>query len=186
MKRIIFLENIIIAARCFSNWFENQFVNLIPLHSFRLFYYKNISGIHLGNNTSISLYTEIREPKKIILGDNCAINQHCYLDGRGKLKIGNNVNIGRYVSIYTAGHDYNNPDFTLIHKPVVIEDHVWIASNVTVLPGVTIAEGAVVAAGSVVTRDVKRFSVVGGNPAHPIKKRNEKINYKTKFFRPFY
>jgi acetyltransferase-like isoleucine patch superfamily enzyme len=40
-----------------------------------------------------------------------------------------------------------------------------------ILPGVTIGEGAVVAAGSVVVKDVEPWTVVGGNPAKVIKKR---------------
>jgi carbonic anhydrase/acetyltransferase-like protein (isoleucine patch superfamily) len=43
-----------------------------------------------------------------------------------------------------------------------------------VLPGVTIGEGAVVGAGSVVTKDVEPWTVVGGNPAKFIKKRELK------------
>ena len=42
------------------------------------------------------------------------------------------------------------------------------------LPGVTIGEGAVVAAGAVVTKDVAPWTVVGGNPAKFIKKRELK------------
>ncbi len=39
------------------------------------------------------------------------------------------------------------------------------------MPGVKIGDGAIVAAYSVVTKDVEPYSVVGGNPAHLIKKR---------------
>jgi galactoside O-acetyltransferase len=53
---------------------------------------------------------------------------------------------------------------------VVIEDKAWIGFNVIILKGVRIGEGAVVAAGSVVTKDVERYTVVGGNPAKFIKK----------------
>jgi len=52
---------------------------------------------------------------------------------------------------------------------VKIEDKAWIGFNSIVLKGVTIGEGAVVAAGSVVTKDVPPYTVVGGNPATPIK-----------------
>lgn len=39
------------------------------------------------------------------------------------------------------------------------------------MPGVTIGDGSIIAAYSVVTKDVPPYSVAGGNPARPIKKR---------------
>jgi acetyltransferase-like isoleucine patch superfamily enzyme len=57
-----------------------------------------------------------------------------------------------------------------VHRaPVKIEDKVWIGFNAIVLKGVTIGEGAIVGAGAVVTRNVPAYTVVGGNPAHPIR-----------------
>lgn len=54
---------------------------------------------------------------------------------------------------------------------IVLGDDVWIGYGATVLDGVEIASGAVVAAGAVVTRDVEPYTVVGGVPAKPIRKR---------------
>ena len=56
-------------------------------------------------------------------------------------------------------------------RPIVIEDKVWIGINSTILPGVKIGYGAIVGAGSVVTKDVPPYTVAGGIPAKPIKKR---------------
>ncbi len=39
------------------------------------------------------------------------------------------------------------------------------------MPGVKIGDGAIIAACSVVVRDVEPYTVAGGNPANPIKKR---------------
>jgi virginiamycin A acetyltransferase len=39
------------------------------------------------------------------------------------------------------------------------------------MPGVKIGDGAVIAAKSVVTKDVPPYTVIGGNPACPIKQR---------------
>ena len=47
----------------------------------------------------------------------------------------------------------------------------WIGRESVILPGVTIGHGAIVAACSVVTRDIPAYTVAGGNPARPLKKR---------------
>ncbi|ARV28009.1 DapH/DapD/GlmU-related protein, partial [Vibrio anguillarum] len=52
----------------------------------------------------------------------------------------------------------------------VVCDNASIGANTTILPGVTIGEGALVGAGSVVTKDVKPFTIVAGNPAREIEK----------------
>jgi phosphonate metabolism protein (transferase hexapeptide repeat family) len=48
---------------------------------------------------------------------------------------------------------------------------VWIGHGAIVLPGRNIGTGAVIAAGAIVTKDVPAYTIVGGNPAHPIKRR---------------
>ncbi len=55
--------------------------------------------------------------------------------------------------------------------PPVIGNDVWIGMNSIVMRGVTIGDGAVVAANSVVTRDVEPYTIVGGVPARPLKRR---------------
>ena len=60
----------------------------------------------------------------------------------------------------------------LPHKgDIVIGSDVWLGRECVIMPGVKIGDGAIVAAYSVVTKDVDPYSVVGGNPAHFIKKR---------------
>ena len=57
-------------------------------------------------------------------------------------------------------------------NPLRIGHDVWIGVNTIILPQCReIGNGAIVAAGSVVTRNVPAFTVVGGNPARPIRKR---------------
>ena len=94
--------------------------------------------------------------------------------GLDKISIGNNCCIGDDVYLLTGAHDVSSVHFDLVTKPITIMDNVWIATGAIVLPGVTIGEGAVVAAGAVVTKDVEPWTVVAGNPAKFIKKRELK------------
>ena len=101
--------------------------------------------------------------------------------------IGNNVIFGNYVALVgkfdhhfkqigvpirlasqIRDKDYN---WKGLDSKVIIEDDVWIGYGSIIMSGVTIGKGSIVAAGSVVTKDVKPYSIVGGNPARLIKMR---------------
>ena len=60
----------------------------------------------------------------------------------------------------------------------VVGNDVWIGYESVIMPGVNIGDGAIVAAKSVVVSNVPPYTIVGGNPAKPIKQRfsNEIIN----------
>jgi acetyltransferase-like isoleucine patch superfamily enzyme len=55
--------------------------------------------------------------------------------------------------------------------PVTIGNDVWIGLGALVLSGVTVGDGAVIAAGALVTKDVRPYAIVGGNPAREIRRR---------------
>ena len=59
----------------------------------------------------------------------------------------------------------------LEQAPIMIGHDVWIGQHVLLKKGIRIGDGAVVAAGAVVTKDVPPFTIVGGVPAAPIRKR---------------
>jgi len=56
-------------------------------------------------------------------------------------------------------------------KKTTIDHDVWIGQNVMIKQGVTIGTGAVVGMGSIVTKDVKPYTIVAGNPAKFIRNR---------------
>ncbi|GAA3867074.1 CatB-related O-acetyltransferase [Saccharothrix violaceirubra] len=53
----------------------------------------------------------------------------------------------------------------------VVGNDVWFGNGAVIMPGVRIGDGAIVATGALVTSDVPPYTVVGGNPARPIKRR---------------
>lgn len=131
----------------------------------------------IGRRVFIARGVDIRSPWNIQIGDNVVINKNVILDGRGGLKIGNNVDVAQDTMIWTAQHDYNDDYHKYVCASVLIEDYVWVASRAVLLPGTTIGRGAVVAAGAVVTKNVEPMNVVGGIPAKVIAKRRSKLLY---------
>lgn len=53
----------------------------------------------------------------------------------------------------------------------IIGNDVWIGYEAVILSGVTVGDGAIIGSRAVVTRDVPPYTVVGGVPARPIRKR---------------
>jgi putative colanic acid biosynthesis acetyltransferase WcaF len=64
----------------------------------------------------------------------------------------------------------------LITAPTVIGEGVWIAADVFVGPGVAIGDGVVIGARSCVFRNIEPWTVVAGNPAKFIKKRELRLS----------
>ena len=54
---------------------------------------------------------------------------------------------------------------------IIIGNDVWIGYEAVIMPGVKIGDGAIIATRAVVTKDVPPYTIVGGVPARPIKKR---------------
>ena len=54
---------------------------------------------------------------------------------------------------------------------IVVGNDVWIGYQAVVLSGVKIGDGAIIGARAVVTKDVPPYTIVGGVPAGPIRKR---------------
>jgi acetyltransferase-like isoleucine patch superfamily enzyme len=65
---------------------------------------------------------------------------------------------------YADGHPATKGD-------IVIGNDVWIGRGARVLSGIQVGDGAVIAGYSVVTKDVRPYAIVAGNPAHEVRRR---------------
>jgi maltose O-acetyltransferase len=160
-------------------------VGRVPVHAVRLFVYRHALRMQIGEGSSVHWRTSFFGPGHIVIGRHSVIGNDVFLDGRSGLTIGDNVNVGGHVHIYSLEHDPHAPDFGTKGGPVTVHDRAYVASRSTILPGVTIGEGAVVAAGAVVTADVPPYTIVGGVPARKIGDRRSDLRYTLGSHLPF-
>lgn len=126
-----------------------------------------------GTNVSIRQPVCFEGMEYIEMGNDISVAAFVHIWGYGGVKIGDRVMIASHTAITTISHDHTKRIMkaTVISKPIVIGDDVWIGSHAVIMPGVTIGNGAVIAAGSVVLDDVGENQIVGGVPARLIKNR---------------
>lgn len=134
-----------------------QLGRILPHSSLRVKCFQ-LMGVNIGEHVFIGLNVMIDPlyPEMVSIDDYAEIgdNASIYAHSRGTKPL---------KSIYPR-----------IVRSVYIGRGVWIgAPNVVVLPGIKIGDYSVVAAGTVVTKDVPRYTVVGGVPAKPIKELNQ-------------
>jgi maltose O-acetyltransferase len=166
----------------------NNVIAQFPWAAARHQWYRHVNGLEIGQGSVVLmgayLYVNVgRQNGKpsIAIGKHTVINRLCCLDGRGGLRIGDNVSISPGVWLLTDEHDMNDPGFRNRPAPIEIDDYAWLGSRALVLPGVKIGRGAVVAAGAVVTKDVPPYGVVGGVPARPLGTRSTDLRYEIRF-----
>jgi acetyltransferase-like isoleucine patch superfamily enzyme len=127
------------------------------------------------NNIHIGEYT-YGNPRILMLTDKfkLVIGKFCSLSSNAIILVDVNHRTD-WVSTYPFGELIKglekNPAHPAGKGNMRIGNDVWVGFNALILPGVQIGDGAVIAAGSVVTKDVRDYEIVGGNPARHISNR---------------
>lgn len=136
----------------------------------------------IGEGTKIWHFSHIM--KGSVIGKNCNIGQNCLISPQ--VILGNTVKVQNNVSIYTGviceDEVFLGPSmvFTNITNPrsgvvrrdqyerTLVKKGATIGANATIVCGHDIGRYAFIGAGSVVTKEVKDYALVVGNPARQI------------------
>ena len=107
---------------------------------------------------------------RIQIGDDNLFLQNTRLNCNQKITIGNDVNIGQNVKIWTHASSmdvFNGYPFTL--KSVEIGSHIWITADTTILPGVKIGSNVIIGNMSLVNKNIPDGCFAAGIPIKIIK-----------------
>ncbi len=99
----------------------------------------------------------------------------CYIQGIGKIYIGDYTQIGPNVGLISANHAKHD---LRLHEPsyIAIGRYCWLGMGSVVLPGVTLEDFTVVGANAVVTKSFPEgHCVIAGNPVREVRKIDPRI-----------
>lgn len=139
-------------------------------------------NINVPESTNIWQYVVVL-PNSII-GENCNICAHCFIEN--DVKIGNNVTVksGVYLwdgiviednvqigpNVTFTNDKYPRAKTEFVLQKILIKKNASIGAGAIVLGGVTIGDNAMIGAGSVVTKDIPANELWVGSPAKFIRK----------------
>ncbi|MCY6369708.1 CatB-related O-acetyltransferase [Clostridium ganghwense] len=154
------------------------------MHSYIVKDYITNKNIEVGDFTYYSGYYHAKH-----FEDYCVRYLSPDRDDVDKLKIGKFCSIGSGAIFMMAGNQGHRYDwitsypfyYSTINESAengyipagdtVVGNDVWIGTEAVIMPGVKIGDGAVIGTRALVTKDVEPYTIVGGNPAKPIKRR---------------
>lgn len=137
---------------------------------------------NIGEGTKIWHFTHIMSNSTI--GNKCNIGQNCVISP--EVTLGNNVKVQNNVSIYTGvvceDDVFLGPSmvFTNVTNPrsainrrdqyskTIVKKGSTIGANATIVCGNNLGEYCFIGAGSVITKEVKAYALMVGNPAKQI------------------
>lgn len=154
----------------------------LPRYRLFIFFKKSllqIMGAKIGKGVCIYPGVWIAPGRNLVVEDEVDLAKDVLINSSGGVFIGARTLVGYRSQIISTNHSIpaignKFPISGDDHKPIKIENDVWIGANCIITAGVKIGEGAVIAAGSVVTKDVVKNSIVGGVPAKLIRTRDTK------------
>ena len=141
--------------------------------------------ITLGSHTRISPYARLmcferisgeKLDPKLIIGDNVFIGRNITISCSNHVEIGNDCLITGYCFICDSEHGMDPncgmryEQQKMIRKTTIIGNNVFLGEKVIVLPGVSLGNNCIVGAGSVVKDSFPDNCMIVGNPARCVKR----------------
>jgi putative colanic acid biosynthesis acetyltransferase WcaF len=131
-----------------------------------------VFGASIGAGVIVKPRVRVKYPWKLTIGRDSWIGEDVWIDNVDTVSIGTDCCVSQGAYLCTGNHDWTDPRFGLVARPIIIGDAVWLGAKTLVGPGVVIGEGAVLCAGSVMVSNAVPWGIYSGNAAVLVKRRN--------------
>ena len=162
-----------------TNFFENPFKGILLSEQVthpniivgRFSYYSGYYHSHSFDDCARFLLPD-PDADKLIVGSFCSIGS-----GAAFIMAGNQGHRHDWASSFPFFYMPEQPAFAgaldafAPAGDTVIGNDVWIGTEAIIMPGISVGHGAVIGTRALVTKDVEPYTIVGGNPGKPIRKR---------------
>jgi putative colanic acid biosynthesis acetyltransferase WcaF len=133
-------------------------------------------GANIGPGVRIHPSVRIMIPWNLTIGARGVIGDRAILYALGPISIGANAMVSQNAHLCAGTHDYRCDGMPLLKLPIEIGCGAWVCADAFIGPGVCVGEYAIVGARAVAVRDVPAATVVVGNPAIAVRKRELPAN----------
>ena len=151
----------------FLRWTPKK-LNFVRVWALRLF------GAKIPGHAFVFSSARIYAPFNLTLLEGSCIGPLTNIYNLAQFTVGERAVVSQEAMICGGTHDLTTRRMPLMVGDIEIGADAFIGARAIVLPGVKIGDGGVVGAGAVVTKDVLPWTVIGGNPAKFIKRRELK------------
>lgn len=141
-----------------------------PCAPWRVFLLR-LFGATVSGTPFVGASTRIKMPWHLTLEDRACLAGDCEVYNLAPCVIRARATVTQHVYLCAGTHDLTREELPLVTGPIEIGADAFVGAKALILPGVTVGEGAAVGAGSVVTKDVAPWTIVAGNPARTIGRR---------------
>ncbi len=131
-------------------------------------------GARIGEGVVIKPSVDVKYPWHLVIGNDCWIGEHCWIDNLTTVRLGNDVCVSQGAYFCTGNHNWSDPAFGLMMAPIQLGDGAWAGAKCILTPGAVLEAGAIAAAGSVISGTVPQFEIYAGNPARFVRRREIK------------
>lgn len=102
-------------------------------------------GASIGTGVAIKPGVRVKFPWRLDVADHVWIGEDVWIDNLDQVTIGAHCCLSQGAYLCTGSHDWSDPRFGLVTRPIRLDGECWVGARATLAPGTVMEQGAVLA-----------------------------------------